>query len=231
MRHLFQSCFIPVIDYAVLSWYGPRKHGIVRLARALGKVQRLGARTILGAWKAVSLPILEVEACLEPTEERLERKVIAHTVKLISLPNSNPARKVLPQNFNVGRYISPLSAVCMIAKARLKPKGSRLPLENPPWVQPPWIDHSSRVVIEEKSQAIREAATTTGANIPGLYTDASVAKRLASIAVVRRSGIATQVVRRDSIGWASTCGVLSAEIAAMLAALDTRRNVCGRCRS
>lgn len=54
----------------------------------------------------------------------------------------------------------------------------------------------------------------------GLYTDASVAKRLAAIAVVQRTGIVTQVVRRDSIGWASTCGVLSAEITAIAAALE-----------
>jgi hypothetical protein len=32
--------------------------------------------------------------------------------------------------------------------------------------------------------------------------------------------MATQVVRQDSIGWASTFGVLSAEIAAILAALE-----------
>lgn len=53
----------------------------------------------------------------------------------------------------------------------------------------------------------------------GLYTDASVAKRLAAIAVVKRTGMFTQVVRQDSIGWASTCRVLSAEIVAIAAAL------------
>jgi ribonuclease HI len=37
--------------------------------------------------------------------------------------------------------------------------------------------------------------------------------------VVQRIGIATQVVQQESIGWASTCGVLSAEIAAISAAL------------
>ena len=92
-------------------------------------------------------------------------------------------------------------------------------MENPPWIHAPWIDHSHRVVIKEKDQAIRDTATIAGADIVGLYTDASVAKRLAAIAVVQRTGIVTQVVRRDSIGWASTCGVLSAEIAAIAAAL------------
>jgi hypothetical protein len=175
---------------------------------------------ILRAWKAVSLPILEAEAYLESTKQRLDRKVIVYTVKLISLPRSNPVRRALPHALNIYRYISPLSGVCILAKERLKPRGSRLPLGNPPWIQPPWIDYSNRVEIKEKSQAIRETATIAGANILGLYTDASVARRLASIAVVQRIGIATQVVRQKSIGWASTCGVLNAEIAVILASLE-----------
>jgi hypothetical protein len=75
------------------------------------------------------------------------------------------------------------------------------------------------VAIKEKDQAIRDIATIAGADIVGLYTDASAAKRLAAIVVVQRTGIVTQVVRRDSIGWASTCRVLSTEIAAIAAAL------------
>jgi hypothetical protein len=75
------------------------------------------------------------------------------------------------------------------------------------------------VVIKEKDQTIRDTATIAGADIVGLYTDTSVAKRLAAIAVVQRTWIVTQIVRRDSIGWTSTCGVLSAEIAAITAAL------------
>jgi hypothetical protein len=58
-------------------------------------------RLILQAWKAVSLPILEAEAFLEPTKERLDKKVIAHTAKLISLPQSNPVRKALPHALDV----------------------------------------------------------------------------------------------------------------------------------
>jgi hypothetical protein len=73
-------------------------------------------------------------------------------------------------------------------------------MSNPPWIQAPWTDHSYRVAIKEKDQAIRDTATIAGADIVGLYTDASVAKRLAAIAVVQRIGMVTQVVRRDSIG-------------------------------
>jgi ribonuclease HI len=70
-----------------------------------------------------------------------------------------------------------------------------------------------------KDQETRDTATITGADIAGLYTDASVAKRLAAVAVVQRTGIVTQVARQDSIGWVSTFGVLSVEIAAIAAAL------------
>jgi hypothetical protein len=175
---------------------------------------------ILRAWKAVSLPILEAEVHLELTKELLNRKVLAHTVKLISLLYSNPMRKALKYAFNIYRYISLLSAVYKVAEKRLKLRGVGPPIASPLWIQPPWISHSHRVEIKEKSLAIREALRIAGANILGLYLDVSVAKRLASIAVVQRSGVALQIVRQDSIGWASTCRVLSAEIAVILAALE-----------
>jgi hypothetical protein len=46
---------------------------------------------------------------------------------------------------------------------------------------------------------------------------ASLGTRLASITVVKRLGTLKMVVRKDSIGWASTRGVLSAELAAIAA--------------
>jgi hypothetical protein len=54
MRQLFRSCVLPVTDYTASAWYGPGKPGVIRLAHALEKVQRVGAKTILRAWKAVS---------------------------------------------------------------------------------------------------------------------------------------------------------------------------------
>jgi ribonuclease HI len=219
MRQLFRSCVLLITDYVASAWYGPEKVGLVRLVNALEKLQRLGARLITRAWKKVALPILEAEACLGPTKERLERKVSAHVTKLISLPKSNPAKRALLREFNVITHVSPLGATVAVSTERLNPFGSRLPMGNPPWIHVPCIDQSHRVVIKEKDQAIRDTATIAGVNIVGIYTDASVAKRLAAIAVVQRIGIVTQVVRRDSIGWASTCGVLSAEIAAIAAAL------------
>ena len=53
-----------------------------------------------------------------------------------------------------------------------------------------------------------------------LYTDASVGKKLAAIAVVQRVGIETRMLRQEVIGWAKTCSVLAAELAAIAIALD-----------
>lgn len=105
---------------------------MVRLVNALEKVQRLGARLITRAWKKVALPILEAEACLEPTKERLDRKVSAHVAKLISLPKSNPAKSALLRGFNVNTQVSPLGATVAVSRERLKPNESRLPIEDPP---------------------------------------------------------------------------------------------------
>jgi hypothetical protein len=137
MRQLFRSCVLPIIDYAASAWFGLGKAGVVKLVHSLQKVQRLGGRTILRAWKRVALPVLEAEACLTSTRERLEKRVLAHVAKLISLPHDNPARKAMPPALNVNRHISPLNATIAACKNRLRPNASRPPLGNPAWVQAP----------------------------------------------------------------------------------------------
>jgi len=219
MRQLFHSCVLRITDYVASVWYGPGKTGVVRLAHSIDKVQRLGARTILRAWKRVALPVLEAEACLVPTRKRLEKRVLVHATELISLSHNNLARKAMPAALNVNRHVSPLNATIAACKKRLRPSASRPPLGNPAWIQAPQVDHSHRVTIEEKDNAIRDISRAAAANVFSLYTDASVTKRLTSIAVVHRTRTRTQVIQQDSISWATTCGVLSAEIAAIVVAL------------
>jgi hypothetical protein len=137
LRQLYRVCVTPVLDYAASAWYGPGKVGVLRLTNALDKVQRLGARMILRAWKSVALPILEAEACLEPTTERILRKVTRHVVKVLTLPTDNPSRQAIPHTMNVVRQVSPLSATIAVCKERVKPSGSVLPLGNRVWTQTP----------------------------------------------------------------------------------------------
>jgi hypothetical protein len=66
-RQIYRSCVTPTIDYAASTWYGLGKEGMAKILKPLEKIQRLGARGILRAWKAVSLPVLEAEAYLKDT--------------------------------------------------------------------------------------------------------------------------------------------------------------------
>jgi hypothetical protein len=220
MRQLFRSCVLPIVDYAASAWFGPGKRGTVRLCHALGKIQRLGARAILRAWKAVALPILKAEANLEATRVRLTRKVVAHATKLLALPIDNPARKALVYTKGVQRHLSPLDTTIAAVTGRLKNTTTRPLLGNPPWIHAPWEGLSRRVGIVERDQAIEDANRIARVGVASLYPDASVTTRLAAIAVARRYKEGAVVVFQESIGWASTYGVLTTEIAAIAAALD-----------
>jgi hypothetical protein len=79
---------------------------------------------------------------------------------------------------------------------------------------------SRRVVITEKDQAIKDANLIAQARITSLYPDASVTIRLTAITVAKRYRQAATVVLQESIGFVLTCGILTAEIAAIAAVLD-----------
>jgi hypothetical protein len=219
LRQLYRVCVTPVLDYAASAWYDSGKVGVLRLTNALDKVQRLGAGMILRAWKSVALPILEAEARLEQTVERILLKVTKLAVKSLTLPTDNPIRQAIPQTTDVARQVSPLSATIAACKERVKPRDSVLPPVNPAWTQLPWIDRSWRALIQNREEVIRETGIAAAARTICLYTDASVGKKLVGVAVVQRVGIQTQVLRQEVIGRAKTCSVLAAELVATAIAL------------
>jgi hypothetical protein len=103
---------------------------------------------------------------------------------------------------------------------RLKNITTRLLLGNPPWIHAPWVGLSRRVGIVERDRAVENANRIAQAGIASLYPDASVTTCLAAVAVARRNKEGAVVVLQESIGWASTCSVLTTEIAGIAAALD-----------
>jgi hypothetical protein len=77
---------------------------------------------------------------LESITERILRKVIKHTVKVLALPTDNPVRQAIPRTMNVAGQVSPLNATIAACKERVKSRDSVVPLGNPGWTQPPgWI--------------------------------------------------------------------------------------------
>ncbi|KAM0718341.1 hypothetical protein Q7P37_006673 [Cladosporium fusiforme] len=171
MRQRYGACVTPITDYAASAWYGLGKRGVVGLTNALEKVQRLGARLILRAWKRVAVPILEVEACLEPVVVRLQRKTANHAVMAMSLPVDNPVSKAIPHTLSIVKCPSPLDRNIAMHKARLKPKRAILPLPNPAWNMPPWVEQGWRVTIKDREDAVRAtgpvAASRTNGDLHG----------------------------------------------------------------
>jgi hypothetical protein len=147
-------------------------------------------------------------------------KVTKHAVNSLTLPTDDPVRQAIPRTMNVARQVSSLNATIAACKERVRPRDSVLPLGNLAWTQPLWVDQSWRVLIQSREEVIRETGMVAAACTMCLYTDASVGKKLAAIAVVQRVGIKTRVLRQEVIGWAKTCSVLAADLAAIAVALD-----------
>jgi hypothetical protein len=139
------------VDYAALAWFGSGQKGTIRLYYALKRVQRLGARSILRAWKTVALPILKAEANIESTKTRLTRKVTTHAVKLLTLPINNLVRKAVVYAQGVRRYASPLDTTLAAATGKLRNIASRPLLGNPPWIHATWMGLGHRVLITERA--------------------------------------------------------------------------------
>lgn len=136
LRQLYRCCVLPIVDYAASTWYGPGKPGVKRLTDVIDKVQRLGARGILRAWKQVSLPVLEAEAYLESTQDRLNRKTVSHAVKLFALPEKHPAKKAALITRNTTRFLSPLVAVLEKYDGRIGCRGKTAIARYPAWTKP-----------------------------------------------------------------------------------------------
>ena len=108
-RQLYQLVITPATDDAVSMWFALGRIGTHGLVSALNSIQRLGARSVLGAFKGVSLQVLEAEAHLEPVEQRLHRRVTKHLTSLYMLQESNPASQCLKKFPRQGQtYPSPL---------------------------------------------------------------------------------------------------------------------------
>lgn len=100
-RQLFVSIVCPKMEYGLPVWYTPvqrkagakRATGSVGIARRVGRVQRLAALTITGAFRTTATVFLDYHAGLLPVELRLNQAVHRATARLASLPADHPLYK------------------------------------------------------------------------------------------------------------------------------------------
>lgn len=108
MRQLYMSTVASKLDYAAPVWFQSEKQGS-QSNRAFEAIQKIGSRTIVGAYKTAAGPILEAEAGLLPTTLRLERRVLQYITNLHTLPKEHPWWP-LTKGFRkrISRFKSPL---------------------------------------------------------------------------------------------------------------------------
>jgi hypothetical protein len=191
MRQLYKACVVPTMDYAASAWFGPGKRGTERLLNRLGQVQRLGARTILRAFRQVSLGVLEAEACLETARDRLTRRTAKHTGKILAADQDNPAREaLLLKNWsNSFRYYSPLQHTLRTHQKHFQLKDSSPITTDPAWIQAPWEDWSPIITNKGEDEAIQECkAIAASYRGTATYTDASYRNGLSGIGVIQQTG-------------------------------------------
>lgn len=110
-RQLYTSTVTSITDYAASTWYRPKLQPASRFKRILDAIQRLGAQAITGAFKTVSLSILEAEAGLTPTDFRLRKRVLNHWASMHTLPDNHPFWRCQERLHHQGsRYPSPFTS-------------------------------------------------------------------------------------------------------------------------
>ncbi|CDO75194.1 hypothetical protein BN946_scf184794.g1, partial [Trametes cinnabarina] len=212
IRQLIRSVAFPKMEYGLPVWYNPvrlppgsaRRKGSVGLCNRLGKVQRLAARVISGAFKTTASIVLDFHAGLPPIDLRLNQAVFNATARLASLPPSHPLHKMVRR--------------C----SRSYPRLHRSPLHeviDPSLVDPTWQSPIRTLIEPTKDAAAALADRLVSTSEFCVFTDGSgFAGGIGAAAFAK--GRAQEHVRRVNLGSEDEHIVFEGELAGMILALD-----------
>jgi len=124
VRQLVNSVVFPVSNYASSVWHPGTA---AKTIASLNLVQRTAAQTIIHGFKTVSLEIVETEAAIPSTAERLRRQSLGYLVRIRSLPTEHPSLpRRLPKRFSsplqrINQWTSTKAFILPFAEAPLDP--------------------------------------------------------------------------------------------------------------
>jgi len=101
LRRLYVAVVIPKMLYGIDVWCQParqgqkRQVGSVRVVKALSRVQRLGAVTILGGLRSSPTDALEMHANLLPIDLLIDRMCYRAVLRLATLPPYHPLAPIV----------------------------------------------------------------------------------------------------------------------------------------
>ncbi|KAG8951833.1 hypothetical protein FRC04_005525 [Tulasnella sp. 424] len=183
-RRLYLSIVVPRMDYGAAIWYRYGNHG-AKVVHQLEKVQRMAQRIMLGAFRTSPSDALNFDADLLPTATRLDRTVSLAAARLLSLPETNPARRLTRRCLRrpVKRHASNLHAVFHSSSDTNSPRRRTAdsfafpddmetirPKAAPPWWETPVDTH----IAKDRGTAIEDHANLVYfADHFHLYSDGS----------------------------------------------------------
>ena len=169
---LVKTCVHPRSDYAALVWhnFGHNTQTTNKLDRTL----RLAQRTALGAFRTTPGEALMYDSNMEPARTRLDRRVTVTAIRLLTLPDTNPAtsftRRALRRDVKTHR-----TALHTIFHSRTSfdfPTDLETirPIPKPPW----WLPNVSSHIATSKEEALEQMANLPhNPAITHLYSDGS----------------------------------------------------------
>jgi ribonuclease HI len=185
MRHIYQACVTPVVDYASTVWHDPLRDKTH--LRHLSTVQRAPLIRILSAFRTVATTTLEVEAHVLPTHLRLRCRAQHTIARLHTLPRKHPIWNALlraqRRRNNIGNYARfPLAeALKTMDLQGLVELETIDPSPLAPWRDEPFTEIE---VGSNRETALERADTARSASDIVVYSDASGREGYLGAAVV-----------------------------------------------
>ena len=106
VQHLYLSMVLPRLECALPVWYTPmhedpntrRWTGSIGHTKIMDKVQRLGCKLIIGAYRSTATDILELHAWIPLTQILLDDICYHEVLRLVTLPSSHPLYKAVQRS-------------------------------------------------------------------------------------------------------------------------------------
>lgn len=221
MRQMYMAAVVPTTDYAASTWYAPSRIGVKKHVVALERVQRLAARLILRAYKSVAMLVLQSEAQLQSVSERLNERVSNHMTKLCGLAPDHPLQRCISAFQRQGSaFPSPLRTVYEKYETQVEPKTGLRISERPSWVMPPWQTLKGSVIFMDPAEAVQLCRSLRFRGAYLYYAASERQDEQVVAAAIIKYRMTTGMVKQQAMAKAFTCSAISAELTAILYALE-----------
>ena len=169
---LIQACVHPRSDYAAIVWHSFGHN--TRTTTKLDRILRQAQRTSLGAFRTTPMDALMYDSDMEPARTRLDRRVTVAAIRLLTLPDPNPAasftRHALRRDVKAHR-----TALHTIFHSRTSfdfphDLETLRPAPKPPWWRPSLTGH---IAASKEEAATRYSSRPISPTSTHLYCDGS----------------------------------------------------------